>query len=80
MPTVFSTVTDFNNIETRDVTKIFFSLQGKSPKEIHSILTETLACFLPGRAKHLSAPPVHSAKIEIPAAAISCTQVFFSVT
>ena len=31
-------------------------LQGKVPKEIHAILTETLACFLPGRAKDLSAP------------------------
>ena len=43
-----------------------FCLQGKAPKEIHAILTETLACFLPGRAKDLSAPlyldtflPVH---------------------
>ena len=34
---------------------IFFSpLQGKAPKEIHAILTET-ACFLPGRANYLSA-------------------------
>ena len=33
-----------------------FSLQGKAPKEIHAILTETLACFLPGRAKDLSTP------------------------
>jgi len=33
----------------------FFSLQGKALKEIHAILTET-ACFLPGRAKDLSAP------------------------
>jgi len=31
-------------------------LQGKAPKEIHAFLTETLACFLPGRAKDLSAP------------------------
>ena len=46
---------DFNNIETRAVIKFFF-LQGKAPKEIHAILTETLACFLPGRAKDLSAP------------------------
>ena len=30
--------------------------QGKAPKEIHDILEETLACFLPGRAKDLSAP------------------------
>jgi len=43
---------DFNNIETRAVIKLFF-LQGKAPKEI---LTETLACFLLGRAKDLSAP------------------------
>jgi len=26
-----------------------------APKEIHAILTETLNCFLPGRAKGLSA-------------------------
>jgi len=45
---------DFNSIETRAVIKLFF-LQGKAPKEIHAILTETLACFLPGRAKDLSA-------------------------
>ena len=30
--------------------------QGKAPKEIHAILTETLACFLPRRAKDLSPP------------------------
>jgi len=46
---------DFNNIETRTVIKFFF-LQSKVPKEIHAILTEILACFLPGRAKDLSAP------------------------
>jgi len=46
----------FNNIETRAVSKFFFFLQGKAPKEIHAILTETLACFVPGRAKDLSAP------------------------
>ena len=34
----------------------FFSLEGKAPKEIHAILTETLACFLTGRAKDLSEP------------------------
>jgi len=48
---------DFNDIETRDFIKFLF-LQGKAQKEIHAILTETLACFLPGRAKDLSAPPV----------------------
>jgi len=36
--------------------QIIFFLQGKAPKEIHAILTETLACFLPVRAKDLSAP------------------------
>ena len=45
---------DFNNIEPRVVIK-FFSLQAKAPEEIHAILTETLTCFLPGRAKDLSA-------------------------
>ena len=45
---------DFNSIKTRAVIKLFF-LQGKALKEIHTILTETLACFLPGRAKDLSA-------------------------
>jgi len=46
---------DFDNIEMRTVIKFVF-LQGKAPKEIHAILTETLSCFLPGRAKDLSAP------------------------
>jgi len=46
---------DFKNIETQDVIKFVF-LQGKAPKEIHTILTEKLASFLPGRAKGLSAP------------------------
>ena len=42
---------DFNNIETQAV-KFFFC---KAPTEINAILTEILACFLPGRAKDLSA-------------------------
>ena len=46
---------DLNNIEKRAVIRVLF-LQGKAPKEIHAILTETLACFLPSRAKNLSAP------------------------
>jgi len=48
---------DFNNIGTRVVIMcFFFPLQCKAPKEIHAILTEALACFLPaGRAKDLSA-------------------------
>ena len=46
---------EFNNIETRAVIKFFF-LQGKAPKEIHAILTETLTSFLPGRDKELSVP------------------------
>ena len=48
-------VRDFNNIKTRAVIKLFF-LQGKESKEIHAILTETLVCFFPGRAKDLSTP------------------------
>ena len=47
---------DFNNIDARAVIKFLFFLQGKAPKEIRAILTETLACFRPGRAKDLSAP------------------------
>ena len=46
---------DFNNIETRAVINFFF-LQGKASKEIDAIVTETLDCFFPGRAKDLSAP------------------------
>ena len=41
---------DFNNIETRAVIKFFFSLQGKAPKEIHAILTETLGEHAPSYA------------------------------
>jgi hypothetical protein len=55
---------DFINIETRAVIK-FFLLQGKAPKEIHAILTETLACFLPGRAKDLSAPLYNSYSVGV---------------
>jgi len=46
---------DFNNTETRAVIKLSFFLQGKAPKEIDAILTETLACFPPGRAKDIPA-------------------------
>ena len=45
---------DFNSVEKRAVIKFFF-LQAKAPKEIHAILTETLALFFPGRAKDVSA-------------------------
>ena len=45
----FRDASDFNNIETRDV--INFFLQGKAPKELHVILTETLASILPVRVK-----------------------------
>ena len=47
---------DLNKIETRVVIRYFFFLEDKAPKEIHAILTETLAFFLPSRAKDLSAP------------------------
>jgi len=40
----------------RELSSSVFFLQGKAPKEIHAILTETLACLLPGRAKDLLAP------------------------
>jgi len=41
---------DFNNIEKRAVIKFFFLLQGKVPKEIHAILTETLREHTPSYA------------------------------
>ena len=40
---------DFNNIETRAVIKFFF-VQGKAPKEIHAILTQTLGEHAPSYA------------------------------
>ena len=40
----------------RELPSSFFFWQGKAPKKIHAILTQKLACFLPGRAKDLSAP------------------------
>ena len=46
---------DFNNIEKRAIIK-FFLPEGKAPKEIYAILTETLAFFLPDRVTDLSAP------------------------
>jgi len=39
----------FNNIETRAVIRFFF-LQGKVPKEIHTILIETLGEHAPSYA------------------------------
>ena len=45
---------DFNNIETRAVIKFFPARQGAKGNSRHS--DKTLACFLPGRAKDLSAP------------------------
>jgi hypothetical protein len=45
---------DFSNIETRAVIKVSFSFSAsKAPKKIHAILTDTLACFLPGLAKNI---------------------------
>ena len=53
--------------------QVFFPLQCKVPKEIHAILTETLVCFLSGRAKDLSAPHVcnvlfttHTIHLQVP--------------
>jgi len=39
----------------RELSSSFFFLQNNAPNEIHAILTETLACFLSGQAKDLSA-------------------------
>ena len=43
-------VRDFNNIETWAVIGFFYFLQGKPPKEIHAILTETLGEHAPSYA------------------------------
>jgi len=43
----------FNNIDTRAVIKTFFLHGKKALMEIHDILTQKLACFVPGRAKDL---------------------------
>ena len=40
---------DFNNVEVRAVIKFLF-LKGKTPKEIHAILTETLGEHAPSYA------------------------------
>jgi len=53
----------------------FFFFQGREPKEIHAILTETLACFLPGRAKDLSAP-LYLVRIKLLQAVLSTLQGF----
>ena len=45
---------DFNNIETRAVIKFFFSLQGKVPKEIYAILTDTLGERAPSYATFIN--------------------------
>jgi len=56
---------DFNNIEKRAVIRFFF-LQRYVPKEIYTILTETSAFFLPGRAKNLSAPLYKGYRVSLP--------------
>jgi len=40
---------DFTNMETRAAIKFFFFLQGRAPKEIHAILTETLGEHAPSK-------------------------------
>ena len=40
----------FRNMETHAVIKFFSTLQGKAPKEIHAILTETLGAHAPSYA------------------------------
>ena len=54
---------DFNNIETRAIIKAFLFCKASRRRKIHVILTEKLACFLPGRAKDLTAPLKHKASV-----------------
>jgi TPP-dependent 2-oxoacid decarboxylase len=41
---------DFNDMDKRAVIKSLFILQGKAPREIHAILTETLGEHAPSYA------------------------------
>ena len=41
---------EYDNIKMQTVTKFFFFLQGKVPKEIHAILKETLGEHAPSYA------------------------------
>jgi len=60
----------------RERSSSFLFLQGKAPKEIHTILTETLAYFLSGRAKDLiSTPVLHHLKIPAAFLFIMCMHV-----
>jgi len=70
-------VRDFN-IETRAVIKFPHSLLGKAPKEIYDILTETLACILPGRAKDVSAP-LYTARFNITNVCILHTRCIYVI-
>jgi len=70
---------DFNNIETRAVINFFF-LQDKAQKEIHAILTETFACFLPGRDKDLSAPVNSSIYVKCLFVLSNITEIWISST
>jgi len=49
---------DFNNTDRRAVSEFLFFLQDKAPKEIHTILTETLREHAPSYAtiKNLGDP------------------------
>jgi len=47
---------DFNNIETRAVIKFFFFLQRQGVEGNSRHSDRNISCFLPGRAKDLSAP------------------------
>ena len=52
--------------------QVFFFLQVKVPKEIRVILTETLPCFLPDRAKDLSASLYNAGIYTVNIAGNSC--------
>jgi len=62
---IISGTSAISTTSRRELSSSFFFLQGKAPKKIHAILTETLASFLLSLAKDLSAPlynpPSHGA-------------------
>ena len=46
----------FQQLRDASSHQVLFFWQDRAPKEIHAILTEILASFIPGRANGLSAP------------------------
>ena len=66
----------------RELLSSTFPCKARSRKKIHAILTETLACFLPGLVKDLSAPLyvefAHTKESELKTLKIN-TQLYYNI-